>query len=471
MTLLSGAARVDITPGAGVELMGYGLRTEPSRGAHDALDARALYLGPAGGEDRGILLVSADLCLIAPGQARQLRERIAGQTGLPWGHVLIGCTHTHSGPETGVAALVRGKPQPEHVGHLMSGIVEAAVSARGHLRPARLRWGRAEVLIGCNRRTRNGPLDPDVHWVRVEAEGGGTIAVLFHHGCHATVLGHENLEISADWPGAAATRIEQETGAVALFLLGAHADVDPRTRGLKDLAIPGQSVGLGFEAVNVLGTEVAEAVLSGLSASATGGREGPIAVAREHARVALHLGELSSSEAEAALAARRQQLADLLGRSGGEFPRRSQLEGVVRERVRGLPLLEARDWIALVRAYIRDKTAPLFVGGRRQLDVEVQVFWIGEIALLALPMELTVEVGLDWKDRTELRGLRGLVVSIANGWLRYLPHPRDLAHPESHQHYEVLSSLLAPGSCEKLLALGERLLDQLLAQAPVENQR
>ena len=44
------------------------------------------------------------------------------------------------------------------------------------------------------------------------------------------------------------------------------------------------------------------------------------------------------------------------------------------------------------------------------------------------------------------------MVGIGNGWLRYLPHASDLAHPLAHQHYEVLQSLFAPGACEALLA-------------------
>ena len=53
------------------------------------------------------------------------------------------------------------------------------------------------------------------------------------------------------------------------------------------------------------------------------------------------------------------------------------------------------------------------------------------------------------------------MAGIANGWLRYLPHPDDLAHPRAHHHYEVLSSMVAPGACETLLGAGEELLEKL----------
>jgi hypothetical protein len=84
--------------------------------------------------------------------------------------------------------------------------------------------------------------------------------------------------------------------------------------------------------------------------------------------------------------------------------------------------------------------------------------------LLAIPLEPTTQVGLDWKSRVRSRAPFAGVVGIGNGWLRYLPHPQDLADPLAHQRYEILSSLLAPGACETLLDLGETLLDEILAR-------
>ncbi len=68
----------------------------------------------------------------------------------------------------------------------------------------------------------------------------------------------------------------------------------------------------------------------------------------------------------------------------------------------------------------------------------------------ALYRELNEEVGLN-PEAVE-------ILACTNGWLRYMPHPNDLAHPESHLHYEVLSSLLAPSACPTLLNAAERVL-------------
>ncbi len=462
MDLLAGAARREITPPAGVELMGYGARPGVATGVRQALHARALWLANGPRAESGILINTADLCLMSPAAANAVRKRLAGSIGLPRERILVGCTHTHSGPDTGIGAEAGAGEPPAHVAAVFEGLVRAGEQAFSAARPARLGWGRSEARIGRNRRLEDGPLEPEVGVLRVDGSDGKPLAVLYHHGCHATVLGHDNLEISADWPGVASARVERETGATALFLLGAHADIDPRTRAVMDPAIPGQSVGLGFPAAHVLGTEVAEAVLEAHAAVALS-PDAAISARCRDVSLPLHLGDLDSAGAERELARRKAALADDLGVALDALPRLSRLAEFATLRGGDLPLAEQRERIARVRLYVRDKTAPFFVGNRRRIDAEVQLLRIGEAAVLGLPFEPTTEVGLDWRERTRGRasGLApatGRVAGTANGWLRYLPHPRDLAHPLAHHHYEVLSSLVAPGACERLLDAGESLL-------------
>jgi len=463
MSLLAGAAEVEITPPPGIGLMGYGARIGTATGVHDPLHARALYLESSGEASEALLIVVAELCLMTPEQAHGIRSGIARRTGLKPQQILLSCTHTHSGPDTGLAELLAGHPEPPHVAALFSGIVEAAVSAWGERRPAALGFGRAEAHIGRNRRLADGPIDPELWVLNVESGDGRPLAVLFHYACHCTVLGHDNLEISADWAGATSRRVAAEIGAPALFLLGAHADIDPRTRGLMDVAIPGQSLGLGFDAVRVLGEEVAEAILSCLSEPAARPEHGEPSIGTRcrRVRLPLHLGEGTEKEAGAELAQRKSELAQLLDLSIDRFPRLSELDGVALRRSRELPPAAARSLISRARLFLRDKTGPFFVGGRRELEVEVQAARVGEAALLALPLEPTTNVGLDWKTRMRGEFRHPALCGIANGWLRYLPHARDLAHPRAEQHYEVLQSLLAPGAAERLLETGQQLMSEL----------
>jgi hypothetical protein len=441
--------------------MGYGARVGVASGVHDPLFARALCLSEAGNSGASLILLSADLCLMSPAQADGVAERIAAETGVPRAGILVGCTHTHSGPDTGLGELLARRPPPPHVAPILDGLVQAGIGAHRARVPARLRWVAAEARIGRNRRIADGPLDNQVLVLDVRGSDGRPLAVLFNYGCHGTVLGHDNLEISADWPGVACGQVEAATGATALFSLGAHADVDPRTRGLMDLAIAGQSLGLGFDAVFALGSEVTEAVLGALDARHEFDSRPALRAAREGVRLPVHLGDLTPEAEEAEIARRRRDLAAALGVREADLPRTADLFEFASRRVRGLPVGEARERLAAMRLYVRDRTAAAWTGGERRPEVPVQTLRIGDAALLALPLELTTEVGLDWKARARLRLPHAAVASIANGWLRYLPHPRDLAHPLSHQHYEVLMGGFAPGACERLLATAESHLQRL----------
>ena len=185
-----------------------------------------------------------------------------------------------------------------------------------------------------------------------------------------------------------------------------------------------------------------------------------IAAASRAVRLPIHLGDRTPEEARVELEKRKIEIAGLLGTTAESLPRLAQLWDLASAATRDLPIAEARERIAQVRLYIRDKTSSFFVGGGRELDLEVQVLCIGRAVLLGLPLEPTTAVGLDWRDRIG-SGRFGAVIGIANGWLRYLPHATDLAHPLAQQHYEVLQSLLAPGACEALLDAGESLAREL----------
>jgi hypothetical protein len=244
---------------------------------------------------------------------------------------------------------------------------------------------------------------------------------------------------------------------VAIFALGAHGDVDPRTRGVSDLAISGQSAGVGFDVMEALGAEAGRAVAGAAGAIET---RADAAVAAAAARVALpvHGAEAGEAARERALAAARAEALAALGLAPDDPIRTGELFRASEERTRGLPPEERRERLARARLYLRDRTAPFFAGGLRP-EVEVQCLRLGDAWLLGLPLEPVVDVGLDWRVR--VGAAHAAVIGIANGWLRYLPHARTFAEPGAHRFYEVLMSTLAPDAAERLLergaALGERL--------------
>lgn len=444
--LRAGVASGALDPPLGVPMMGYSARTGVSEGTHDPLQVRAVYL--SGESD--LLWIECDVCLWAPQQAREIRARIEARTRVPAARILVGSIHTHSGPDTGFGALLAGREPPAFVGDLLDVVTEVGVRACAAPRLARLAVGRAEARIGRNRRRADGPLNPEVLVVRVDDSAKRQpLAILYVHGCHPTALGHENLLYSADWPAAASAVIRaRHPGALPMFALGAHADVDPRTRGLQDLAIPGQSVGVSHEETEALGREVGEAVAE-VAAGLEPVPDTRVGAASAMVRISAH--RATESGLAAALAA--------LDLPAAARPKVSELYDLERERTQHLPADERRERIARVRLYLRDRTARRFAFAEEP-EVEVQVLRVGEALLLALPLEPTVDVGLDWQRRAP--SSHAAVLGIANGWMRYLPHAKNFEEPGAQMKYEILQSTLVPEAATRLLAAAETLAQDLV---------
>jgi hypothetical protein len=430
--------------------MGYGARVGTANGELDPLFARAAYLEGGG----RALLVECDLCLMAVDQARQVRRRIATRTGLAEHEILVGCTHTHSGPDSGLAVTLAGGDAPAHVAGLLDAAVEAGVAAVSKAEPARVGVGETRARIGRNRRREGAPIDERVVVLRIDRRDGTPQAVVFFHGCHPTVLGHDNLQYSADWPGAAIRHVEAAFDhATALFALGGHADVDPRTRGLLDLAVEGQSVGAPYEEAIALGEEVGAAVAECARRVETRDRA-PVRAAVDVVRLPVHGADGTEEDRLVLLERRRVAALDAVDLPSNARPRTAELFAMESDVIRGRPPEEVRERLARLRLYLRDRTAPRIAGGRAP-RIELQVLRLGPLWILGLPLECCAEVALEWSAR--LGDEPTALVSIANGWLRYLPHERHFEEVAAEQRYEILQSTFAPSASRTLIDAAESL--------------
>lgn len=450
----AGVARRALPLAPGIALMGYGLRTATANGELDPLFARALYLSGGG----RALLIECDLCLLAVDQARYIRRRVASRTGLDEAEILVGCTHTHSGPDSGLAAALAGGDPPEHVEALLDAAVDAGVAAVSKAEPARVGRGETRARIGRNRRRRGGSVDDRVPVLRIDRADGSPMAVAFFHGCHPTVLGHDNLAYSADWPGAAIRRIEGALeGALAVFVLSGHGDVDPRTRGLLDLAVAAQSRGASPEEMTALGEEVGAAVASCAERIETRER-GVVKAAVATVRVPVHGSDGDEEDRLLRLERRRVAALAALGLPSHARPRTSELFALESKVLGSRPADEVRERLSRVRLYARDRTAARIAGGRLP-RIEVQVLRLGPLWVLGLPLECCADVALEWSRR--LPGEAAVLVSIANGWLRYLPHERHFEEEAAEQRYEILQSTLVPDASRRLLQASEALAREM----------
>ena len=91
-----GSARMNITPYIGCPMAGYMARSGPSVGVHDDLWAKIMVIEKWG--DEPIAIISADLVGIPSDIVRQIKKIASEELAIPASRVLIGATHTHSGP-------------------------------------------------------------------------------------------------------------------------------------------------------------------------------------------------------------------------------------------------------------------------------------------------------------------------------------------------------------------------------------
>ena len=225
-SLYAGYGAEDITPPLGTELSGYGYFL--GRRAAKVLDplwARCLALQEGSDQEGPALLICCDLVGLSPALFDGLRRRLAEALGIPAGRLHFVCTHTHTGPGTGLL-IGCGEPDPAYLAALPEKILAAARAALSDLAEVeglRLSSGSA-VPVGYNRTIPNGPLDPATRgWVFIR-RNAAPIAVA-QHACHPVTLGPAEA-VSADFPGQAVRELERQ-GCRALFINGPCGDVDP----------------------------------------------------------------------------------------------------------------------------------------------------------------------------------------------------------------------------------------------------
>ncbi len=202
--LIAGAAAADITPDDSQFLFGYPHVRRYSTGVHDPLMTSALFLSDG---QTSLMLVANDVIYIGRETARCVRDRIAAQTGVPAGHIMVTATHTHSGPMTVDLLSCEADPavpktDPRYVARLEDGIVAAAVKAYHNARPAELGMALANCPgVGTNRHDPAGPADPQVPVLVVRDAGSAAfVAAMLVCSMHPTVLHEDSTLMSGDFP-------------------------------------------------------------------------------------------------------------------------------------------------------------------------------------------------------------------------------------------------------------------------------
>jgi neutral ceramidase len=398
--LLAGVARRIINPPKGIILIGYGDRTKGNLGVHDDLSATALVL--ADGATR-LVLVALDLLAVNEFVVDRIRQRLAPT------EVLLACSHTHSGP---IVYAGPGSPPRNraYIDSLVEQIVAAVQAAEAGLVPARLEYARTEASIAINRREKmpdgrmeigrnpDGVVDRSLQVVSVLDENRKRLAALVNFSCHGTVLGPDNLLVSADWIGAMRARVEAELGGLTLFLQGAAANLNPDMYWGDTRA---------FEMVAEQGRRVAEAVITAARSGSEEARGLPLGLERAEAWL----------PTEAPVTTRR--------------PPRNY----------GRPLLalaKLPGWLAFLADPLLDQRYPWKSriearDGFWSVPMRVNAVRIGELALVTFAAETFTEIGLAVKKGSPVR--RTLFASLTDGCISYLH--TAASHPEGGYEVDV----------------------------------
>jgi hypothetical protein len=453
-TLHAGTARTDLTPDWPVMLAGFGQRTAPATTAHDPVLAKALYL-EQGGER--LLIVTADLLSI-PGQVgTQVAAAIGQATGLAPRQIMLCASHTHSAPTPGDAGDgATGVARFE--AHLIQRLAALGIAATRAARPARLRTaiGRADIFF--NRRAASAEqVDPRVPVLLAETPAGAPLAVLFGAACHPTVLGWDNMAISADFTGAAQAAVERALpGATALFMNLAQGNIIPITSPRFDALDPRGYRGGTWEMAAALGERLAAAVLE--AARAATPAEPGLAAARTDLALPGFLAHLGHAEATARLAEHKALIAAELGADfETRFPwnhlwshasRRVIAEAMDEPRMRRL-MIACCDYRACLARLRLPEAAP-------PLPVPVQLLRLAGLTLLALPGEVLVETGEAWRQEA---GERAFIVACANAHHRYLPGRIHFAEPNAANRYETASAGLEEAAMDRIFAAARTMLE------------
>jgi neutral ceramidase len=231
MALQIGTAVVDITPRTPCFLAGYAGRDHGHESVHDPISLRAFY---ARGSNGDALVISADILWFSDAIIEHALPVLETELGIPSGHVFFIGTHTHSAPN------VYNDANKAWAQMVEAQVVAASALAKSRLQDATLFGTTGESKIGINRREQlpdgkiilgenpDGPIDREVILVEVRDSAGEAIGRLGNFACHGTMLNQRNYQLSGDWPGLAASKLEADGGSPFVFLNGGCANIAPR---------------------------------------------------------------------------------------------------------------------------------------------------------------------------------------------------------------------------------------------------
>ncbi|WP_395837704.1 neutral/alkaline ceramidase [Archangium violaceum] len=469
-SFLIGSGIYDITgPAAEVGMMGYVELEQQTTGIHQRLRSRAFVIAsPCNG--KRVAIVSADLGMVFQGVKQQVLERLRATYGPLYSddNVLLSATHTHSGPggysHYALYNLSTFGFEPKNFDIIVEGIYQSIVRAHEHLGPGHITLAAGELLdASLNRSPEAYRLNPPeeraryaydtdkrMTLLRFTKESGVEVGLINWFAVHTTSMGMTHRYISGDNKGYASYLFEKVKGTrydaqgetfVAAFAQANEGDVTPNIFGGED--------GGGrddFESTEISGRKQYERAVS-LYASATTPLTGGVdyrhiyvkmddvevrpeftdGTARHTCPAAIGISMLSGAE-------------DGPGVGGGEGATCAAMHDV---------------WSSFTCATTTtpcqaEKPIVLRIGSMKPVPwspevLPMQLVTVGNVALVAVPFELTTMAGRRLREtvraRLEPAGVTEVVIAgLSNGYSGYVATREEYAK----QEYEGASTHFGP---------------------------
>lgn len=444
--IIAGTTEENITPPVGFpHYRGY------STGINDSLYAKTFYLRQG---DQEIAIVECDLLWVSREVSSNTRLRIADELGIPFTHVLIAGTHSHTSPAYDEDILelnehlrsgqvsTEVEKGVEYTDWLSGKIVASVQKAKANSVESVLSVGSVEINdLSFNRRYimadgrvktnpgilnpealyPEGPIDPEVGIIVVKNSSGNQTGGFINFSNHTDTKGGK--EFSADFPAYVSQALKANLGDDFVSIYGQgpcgnlnHVDIRTRDRLTSEQ----------------IGKSLAEGVLGGLDGlkDLQGYR-----LATNSEIVYAPLQHFTPEELQWA---NQMDPENLYGESDF-FKRRRPM------KIRSLDRMRKNEAVP-----------PTVPSGEWKIPLEVQVFQIHpDLAIVGLPGEVFVQLGLAIKEASPYK--HTMVLELTNSHIAYVPTKEAF----SRGGYETINSRLAPGGGEMMVESAIRLLKEL----------
>ena len=437
----AGAYAQDVTPEKFPVSVNGGFADRKATSAHDRLHARCLVLDDG---TTKLAIVVVDSCMIPKELLDAAKSLAEKKTGIPPGNILISATHTHTAPT--VAGVFQSEPDGGYARYLTEQIASGIEKAHSRLAPAKAAWavgqepdhvfnrrwrmkpdfvntdpfGGTSDRVKMNPPRANkslvepaGPTDPSVTVLSLRSADDKPLAVYANYSLHYV---GDLPPLSADYFG------------VFAEVIGRKVKGGPEFVGALSNGTSGNINNINFK--------------EPAAKSKPGERSRQVAEAVAEAAVkALSNVEYRS---DLMLGVANRQLTLPVRKPTSDELKRAEM---IMEKAKG------RDLKGSEEVYARETL--LIAKYPVTVDIPLQVMRVGDLAIVAIPCEVFVEIGLAIKKASPFK-LTG-VVSLANGYNGYLPTPEHHALG-GYETWRARSSYLgARSSVEIEKTIGEML--------------